>query len=295
MLAFVHIEKCAGQTVHWILRSSYGARHCDILPWQGYNVMAPLDGFTASDLQRLKAVYPKLKSIAGHKVRAYTDLNKAQPDVKFFALVREPLRRQASHFQFLKDRRKLTIDFEEWVHTNDWGANWQTRMLTGTDDVNEAIRLIEKKQVLVGLVEHFDEWLLLTKGLLVNDLDISYQRKNVASDKTLANQLLEDKRTRTILEEQNKADLELYNYIKHELYPSFKRQYGARLEADLLQFQNNRGNFHNSRVVQSRLYRNLIYMQALRWHRLRMRKSIFEVFAPQKWHFQESRRVPRDE
>lgn len=257
--------------------------------------MTPLDGFTASDFQRLQAVYPKLKSIAGHKVRIYTDLKKAQPGVQFFALVREPLRRQASHFQFLKERRKLTIDFEEWVHTNDWGPNWQTRMLTGTDDVNEAIRMIEEKQVLVGPVDRFDEWLLLVKRLLANDLDISYQRKNVALDKTLANQLLEDKRTRAILEEQNKADVELYNYIKHEMYPSFKQQYGPRLEADLLEFQNNRGKFHNGRVIQSRLYRNLIYMQALRWHRLRLRKSIFEVFAPRKWHFQESQQVTRDQ
>ncbi len=295
MLAFVHIEKCAGQTVHWILRSSYGRHHCDILPWQGYNAMTPLDGFTASDLRRLKAVYPRLKSIAGHKVRIYTDLKQTQPDVQFFALVREPLRRQASHFQFLKERRKLTIGFEEWVHTNDWGPNWQTRMLTGTDDVNEAIRMIEKKQVLVGSVDHFDEWLLLVKELLASDLDISYERKNVASDKSLADELLANKRTRAILEEQNKVDLELYTYIKNELYPSFKRQYGARLEADLLQFQNNRGEFHNSRVFQSRLYRNLIYMQALRWHRLRLRKSIFEVVAPQKWHFQESQQVMRDQ
>ncbi|MCB8950133.1 MAG: sulfotransferase family 2 domain-containing protein [Ardenticatenaceae bacterium] len=294
MLAFIHIEKCAGQTVHWILRSSYGLNHCDILPWQGYNAMDPLDGYTASDLQRLQTIYPRLKSIAGHKVRAYTDLKKARPDVQFFALVREPMKRQVSHFQFLKGRRQLTIDFEEWVQTNDWGPNWQTRMLTGTDDVNEAIRIIQEKQILVGPVEHFDEWLLLVQGLLANDLDIAYQRKNVASDKTLANQLLADKRTRAILEEQNKADIALYNYIKDELYPTFKQQYGPQLAADLARFQNDRGQFNRRRVWQSRIYRNLVYMQAVRWHRLRLRKSVREVFAPRKWKFQESQPVSHD-
>lgn len=294
MLAFVHIEKCAGQTVHWILRSSYGIHHCDVLPWQGYNAMAPLDGFTATDLQRLRHVYPRLKSIAGHKVRTYTDLHRAQPDVRYFALIREPLRRQASHFQFLKERRQLTISFEEWVQTNDWGANWQTRMLTGTDDVNEAVRILEKKQVLVGLVEHFDEWLLLVKGLQAPDLNIAYERKNVASDKTLANQLLTDKHSRAILEEQNQADLALYHYVKNELYPAWQQAYGPRLAEDLRQFQSNRGQFNKQRVLQSRLYRNLIYMQALRWHRLRLRKSVREVFAPQTWKFQESQQASRD-
>jgi len=294
MLAFVHIEKCAGQTVHWILRSSYGINHCDVLPWQGYNAMSPLDGYSARDLRRLRTVYPRLQSIAGHKVRIYTDLPKAQPNVRFFALMREPLRRQASHFQFLQERRQLPVTFEEWVHTNDWGPNWQTRMLTGTDDVSEAIRVLENKQVLVGLVEHFDESLLLVKQLLTPDLNISYARKNVASDKTLANQLLADKRTRAILEEQNQADLELYTYVKNELYPAFKQEYGRQLTEDLHQFQSNRGQFHKSRVWQSRLYRNLIYMQAVRWHRLRLRKSLFEVFAPQKWNFQELRQARHD-
>ncbi len=294
MLAFVHIEKCAGQTVHWILRSSYGLNHCDVLPWQGYNAMAPLDGYTARDLQRLRTVYPRLKSIAGHKVRSYTDLPKAQPDVRFFTLMREPLRRQASHFQFLQERRQLPVTFEEWVHTNDWGPNWQTRMLTGTDDVSEAIRVLENKQVLVGLVEQFDESLLLAKGLLAPDLNIAYERKNVASNKTLANQLLADKRTRAILEEQNQADLQLYSYVKNELYPAFKAQYGRRLAEDLHRFQNNRAPVHTRRVWPSRLYRTLVDLQAVRWYRLRLRKSLFEVFAPQKWQFQEPQRARRD-
>ena len=280
MLAFIHIEKCAGQTVHWILRSSYGLNHCDVLPWQGYNAMAPLDGYTARDLQRLRTVYPRLKSIAGHKVRSYTDLPKAQPDVRFFTLMREPLRRQASHFQFLQERRQLPVTFEEWVHTNDWGPNWQTRMLTGTDDVSEAIRVLENKQVLVGLVEQFDESLLLAKGLLAPDLNIAYERKNVASDKTLANQLLAHKRTRAILEEQNQADLQLYTYVKNELYPAFKAQYGRRLAEDLHRFQNNRGQFDKRRVWQSRLYRTLVYMQTGRWYCLRLHKPLSEVFSP---------------
>ena len=35
LLVFVHINKTAGTTLRFILRSSYGARHCDVEPWHG--------------------------------------------------------------------------------------------------------------------------------------------------------------------------------------------------------------------------------------------------------------------
>lgn len=269
MLAFVHIEKCAGQTVHWMLRSAYGLRHCDILPWQGYKAMEPLEGFTAQDLRRLHYIYPRLNSIAGHKVRIYSDLNRLYPDIRYFALIRDPLKRYASHYQFIKINRRLPLDFEEWVHGNDWGANWQTRMLTGVDDVDEAIRFLERDNVVVGLVECFDESLVLVRGLLAPDLDIYYQRRNVASDNSLARQVLECDRTRQILIEQNRSDLALYKYVKHDLYPRYKRAYGARLELDVDTFRSHNGRFNQWNLNLSRVYRNLVYKPLLRLYRLR--------------------------
>ena len=269
MLAFVHIEKCAGQTVHWLLRSTHGLRHCDILPWQGYEAMDPLAGITAQDVQRLRYIYPGLKSIAGHKVRLYSDLHTFFPDIRYFALVRDPLKRYASHYQFIKTNRGLTMDFEKWVHTNDWGANWQTRMLTGTDDVNEAIRVVQRPQLLVGLVEQFDEALLLFKGLLAHDLNIAYERKNVATDNSIAQEVLRSERTRQMIIEQNQADLALYEYIKHDLYPAYKQAYGGRITTDLAQFKAQQHRFNHWNLLQARLHRNAVYKPALRLYRLR--------------------------
>jgi hypothetical protein len=256
-----------------MLRSSYGLRHCDILPWQGYEAMDPLDPFTASDLRRLQNFYPKLKSIAGHKVRMYSDLNSVYPDIKYFTLVREPLKRYASHYQFIKRNRQLTMGFEEWVESNDWGPNWQTRMLTGTDNIDEAIRRIQGGNILVGLVERFDEAVVLVKGLLDNSLDISYERKNVSTDNTLANEILQNERTHQILIEQNRVDLQLYNYVKEELYPDYQRGYGERLEENVAAFRQNRGRFNRGNVVSAHLYRNLVYKQALRLYRRQFRTT----------------------
>ena len=35
VLVFIHINKTAGTTLRYILRSSYGTRHCDVEPWHG--------------------------------------------------------------------------------------------------------------------------------------------------------------------------------------------------------------------------------------------------------------------
>ena len=36
MLVFVHINKTAGTTMRYIVRSTHGSRHCDVEPWQGH-------------------------------------------------------------------------------------------------------------------------------------------------------------------------------------------------------------------------------------------------------------------
>jgi hypothetical protein len=269
MLAFVHIEKCAGQTIHWLLRSTYGLRHCDVLPWQGYEAMNALDGLTAQDIRRLQYLYPGLRSIAGHKVRLYSDLHTLYPDIRYFALMRDPLKRYASHYQFIKSNRGLTMDFETWVRTNDWGADWQTRMLTGTADINKAIQILQQGHILVGLVERFDESLLLLKGLLANDVNIAYERKNVASDNSLAQEVLASERNRQLLMEQNQTDLALYDYVKNELYPSYQLAYGGRLAADLAEFRARQHRFNHWNLVQARIHRNTIYKPALRLYRRR--------------------------
>jgi hypothetical protein len=269
MLAFVHIEKCAGQTVHGLLRSTYGLRHCDVLPWQGYAAMDALQGITAADIRRLQPLFPALKSIAGHKVRIYSDLDTLFPNIRYFALIREPLKRYASHYQFIKQRRGLLLDFEAWVATNDWGANWQTRMLTGAADINEAIRFLQRPDVLVGLVERFDESLVLAKGLLDGNLDIAYERRNVATDNSLAHEVLHSPRTRPLLIEQNQADLALYDYVKNDLYPTYRRIYGRRLAQDLADFQARQRGFNRWNLTQAQIHRNAVYKTAVRLYRRR--------------------------
>ena len=120
----------------------------------------------------------------------------------------------------------------------------------------------------MGLTERFDESMLLLKALLANNLNISYQPVNVARKNNLAERLLSNESTRQMLVEANRADMELYNFVRNELFPSFQKEYGTELGADLAQYQQNRDkNFNTRNITLSRLKQYLIYKPALYLYR----------------------------
>jgi hypothetical protein len=178
--------------------------------------------------------------------------------------MREPLKTCASRFQYnVQYRGHKDITFEEWIQ-KDWTRNNQTRMICGVADVHQAIRNIQEKGIFIGLTEQFDESMVMLKALMAHQLDISYKRVNVAKSNDLAKSLLADERTRQMLIEANQVDLELYNYVTQELYPSYRRQYGSRLETDVAEYQRTRHNsFNYWNLTMSRLKQYLVYKFAL--------------------------------
>ncbi len=263
MLVFIHINKTAGRTVRYILRSSFGLRHCEVEPWQATWTGPP---FSTHDLHRLRKIYPKLESIGGHRLRAYVDLEENGTEFKYFTFMRDPLKTSASHFQYnVQYRGKKNLVFEDWIQ-RDWPRNRQTKMIARKADAAEAIRIIQKKNVFVGLTERFDESMLLLKAAMAHNLNIGYKRVNVARSNSLAQDLLSNKKTREMLVAANQEDLRLYSFVKQELYPSFQKGYGHALEADVWAYQKARNSKFNqqnltlSRLKQYVLYKPLLYL-----------------------------------
>jgi hypothetical protein len=261
MYAFIHMDKTGGTTVKWMLRSSFGVRHCDVESWRSQDIP-----FLASDLRCLRRLYPGLKSIAGHHVVPYVDLAQACPEIQFFTLLRDPLKRCASFFQYIVQTADKDCVFEDWIQTAVV-RDAQTQKIAGTVDVDAAIQMIQEKGIFVGLTESFDESMLLLKTLFINSLNIFYIPMNVARNSALANSLLTSEGTSRMLRDANRADLELYEYVKREIYPSYRRAYGNRLSQDVLSYRQNQIGLDARNVMLNRLYRNLIYKPALKLHR----------------------------
>jgi hypothetical protein len=265
MLVFIHINKTAGSTVRYILRSSYGLRHCDVEPWHSARDDPP---FSTSDLRRLRRLYPELASIAGHRLTGYVDLREQGTDFAYFTILRDPLKLCASRFQYHIDhRKKKHLVFEEWIQ-RDWLRNAQTQRIAGTQDVDDAIRTIGARGMFVGLTERFDESLVMLKALRARDLNIAYSPVNVARRDSIASRLLADNRTRQALVDANRSDLALYEYVTRELYPSFEREYGAGLQEAVSEHRSTaQQTFNRRNLTLSRMKRHGLYRPMLRLYR----------------------------
>lgn len=263
LLVFVHINKTAGTTLRQILRSSYGARHCDVEPWHGPWEDPP---FSSSDLRRVRRISPRLASIAGHRVTGYTELEEPGTRMRYLTFLREPISMCASRFQYQLDYRKKERVFEDWIR-NDWVRDAQTQRIGGTTSAADAIATIEKREMFVGLTEAFDESMVLLRALVAPDLDIRYERANVAKSSRIAKDLLSDPVTRRMIEEANQADLELYDHVVREVYPRFQREYGEGLEDAVTDFARGPQGFRRRRLAAYGVKQRLVHRPALRLYR----------------------------
>jgi hypothetical protein len=63
-----------------------------------------------------------------------------------------------------------------------------------------------------------------------------------------------------MLIDANREDQKLYDYVQHELFPRYGRQYGPRLEADLQAYQQSQDHdFNRLNLTLSRLKQYLVY------------------------------------
>jgi hypothetical protein len=275
LLVFVHINKTAGTTVRYILRSSYGARHCDVEPWHGAWADPP---FSTPDLQRVRKVYPRLSSIAGHRITGYADLEEPGTELRYFTFLREPIALCASRFQYQLDhRKKRGVVFEDWIQ-NDWVRDAQTQRIAGAANVDDATSLIDSKEMFVGLTECFDESVVLLRALLAPDLNIAYARVNVAKSSTVAKDLVSDERTRRMIVEANQSDLELYEHVSREVYPAQRRGYGPSLDDEVASYRATRHDgFSRRNLIRYGLKQRLVHQPMLRLYRGRRTGRVIQA------------------
>ena len=189
MLGFIHIRKTAGSTIDMILRQSFGARHLRVRLGK-HRSIHPVAA--SADLRRCRWICWHLEALSGHGIVPYSDLPSLFPTLRYFTFLREPLARCASDYQFRVTRGGLRQPFGAWVHS-ELAGNQQTRKIAGVPDAEAAIEILAKQIGFVGLVERFNESLVLWRHWAAAPvLDIRCRPKNVARDNTLKRQLLSD-------------------------------------------------------------------------------------------------------
>jgi hypothetical protein len=232
ILAFVHMQKTGGTTLKHILRRSFGPSHCDIL-LAGDKVRTRW--LTPEILKRTRWVYPRLRSISGHAVAPFGELAESGR-LRFYTLLRDPIARTASNYVDQVCRgNEMTLSAYLNLPQN---RNRLTRKLCGEENAARAIEILERRIGFVGLLERFDESLVMLRAFAGNSrLDIRYQLRNESRDSQLKKQLLADPAHREQIAAANQLDLQVYRYVVEVLYPRQVRAYGPQLAQDVIAFQ----------------------------------------------------------
>jgi hypothetical protein len=261
MLALVHIEKCGGTTLIDVLRRSFRLDHFDVIPRDHHAML-----FTPNDLRDLRAFRPTVKSIAGHSVRVWADLETAAPGIQLITCLRDPVKRYVSDYCHFVDRLGSRCDFAQWLERED-RHNFQTRSIAGESDLRAAIDLLETRFAAIGVLERFDD-LLLKLALLVRrsmrtELDCWYEIRNSRGSRpgsASTSELISSFREKIIA--VNAIDIQLYDYVRNVLVPRQDQEFGITNQ-DIPRSQRPREwrvRWRDARrQLLYRLYRNLVY------------------------------------
>jgi hypothetical protein len=257
MLAFIHIEKCAGTTLIHMLRRNFMHKHIDVIPRDKQSML-----FTKDDMLRLIGLTRNIRSIAGHSVRLASELDSVVKDIQYCTILRDPVKRYISDFKYCWALGIHSGSFEDWLQIED-RKNFQTKAISGDEDVDRAKRMLTEKIAIVGIAEEFDTFLQeLQVFLWPERFPIHYQMQNVTADRFKKHLYSDDiSRYNDRIRKNNLLDIELYRHAREVILPSqHKRIADLRKNTQNLEkVKPYSPSAEKIRIIINRLYRNAIY------------------------------------
>lgn len=245
-LIFLHIPKAAGSTLRAIIRRQHSDSQVHVVS-------------SVSDLQQSISQFRNLpqseraeiRCLMGHGTYGLHDV--LSGSTEYLTMFRRPVNRVISNYYYVRRSpehrlyEKITegeMSLHEYVSSgvNPVLDNQMVREVTGMKDGDEkpdeetlqqAKSNLDEQFGVVGLVERFDESLLLMKRRY-GWSDVSYRKRNVTSNRPekedLPASLIQE------IEERNYLDTELYQYAARELNQELQ-QTQLDNELRLLRFQ----------------------------------------------------------
>ncbi|MFO7653997.1 MAG: hypothetical protein R6X25_09275 [Candidatus Krumholzibacteriia bacterium] len=241
LLTFLHVAKTGGRSVETALRSTYGLRYVHAIPWR--RPLGPGEEgrplatatYDHRDFRRLQRLSPGMRAVGGHALTVWSGLHELRP-VRYFAFLRDPVRRMASHYQFHRTTVSRPLDLDAWLRWQE-PREHQLKFFSRSADPQEAIETIQRHGIFIGLLEEFDASLVLLQRLLAPELALGYRRTNRAANNEVARALLDDPKERARLATMVRGEQVLYDWVRSTWYPSQVERYGAGLESAVARLQ----------------------------------------------------------
>lgn len=285
LLIFLHIPKAAGTTFKHVLRKQYGQNAIASLPIR--DNQNSLKCFIRSS-----SIFEEeyIKVISGHTIYGVHQHLKRQ--AIYFSFVREPVSRVISDYYYLLRSKdypnhdyvvKNNLTLKEYILSGKSKLidNFQTRVLSGVgehpdfaqcsqDMLEQAKKNICNDFVLLGIVERFDETLLLLRHLLNWKSEFLYPYplyfKMNQTQKRLSFDNL-DASTIQVIKNYNQLDIELYKFAVDQFEVLIQR---------------NRSGFLNDNEISKYKFANKYYSLMLNFY-VASRKKINNLIGQNDW------------
>jgi len=251
MYLFIHIPKTGGTTFSHILSRNF--------PGKFYSLQSSrqFEYFNKEELASIGSMFPKDSFVSSHAI-TYPFPSPYSQFTSYSALtfLRHPVNRIFSDYLFMQKRfregaKKLfasyPIEQAYWKSkkyhlekTNGVFAPWwnqQSYMLNRDRNGAEAINSIDKEFVFFGLVERFDESLLLFRQAMKSlgqNVDIRYESQNTGQRLDASKQLSRSTYDQIALD--NNTDFELYDAAV-KIFDKRVQNYSGDFERDLYYFR----------------------------------------------------------
>ncbi len=265
ILAFSHVPKAGGTTLIHQLRSHFGWRHLDVI-YRGRRADL-IKVYERQDLERDLRICPFLASIAGHSLTPAEDFGRYESQLSWFSFVREPKSRSFS--QYLQDLKLEAVSeattFRQWSNEKLLGGrnrNAQVKQFAGVECAETAIAVIEQKKIFVGITEQYDDSLRLWSQVRdIRGLPIGYESpRNVRSSSNARREFAaREPDLEAQLEEHNREDLKLYDYVVNQWWPRALSAAGGEEALAKAPWTQANGWVPWLKLGENRLYRNAIY------------------------------------
>jgi len=204
LLAFVHVPKSGGSTVLSMLRSNFGIAHVTApVLYPGLDGPTNVPVYGRSEWEFIHDLCPQMQAISGHNIQLWSS---PCVDVQWFTVLREPVARVASHYQYVFERGITKQTPQYWIPEN---VNMACRMLSRAGTAQAAHRMIIRTGCYVAMLNKLDVSIQVFKDGCWPDLNTAALRVNVAKDNSIADWLKTD--FRELIEWYNAEDILLYN------------------------------------------------------------------------------------
>lgn len=238
LVIFVHIPKTAGRTLRAIIRRQYRPEEVCTTSREAGD---PIQDFLALS----EAEKARLRIVQGHFSYGLHE-HVSRPAV-YVTMLREPIARVISYYRFMCDNPNhnhhaaaIDLGLDGFLRSRMSKAidNGQLRYLAAVEDIpfgactdamlDAALANLEQRFVAVGLVEAFDDSILLMRRALGWGIP-AYMPLNVSKHRVGEGRLTDE--TLALLRDYNRFDLQIYEYARRRFQAAVEAA-GAHLTWD---------------------------------------------------------------